>query len=115
MSKTSSLALLEQALQRILNGGTYYDETFRQSALPLATPNSFHKILSPREIEVLRLVAEGQPDGRIGSLLGISPNTVAAHRRSIRVKLGAHNDRDMIFYARQWGLSPSQPPPAPVA
>lgn len=114
VSKTSSLALLEQALQKVLKGGTHYDETFRQSSLPLATPNAFHKILSPREIEVLRLVAEGQPDTRIGRLLGISPNTVAAHRRSIRIKLDAHNDRDMVFYARQWGLSPSQPPPEPV-
>ena len=114
VSKTSSLVLLAEAIQNILAGGTYYDETFRRSSRPLAAPEAFHKILSPREIEVLRLVAEGYADALISSKLGISPNTVAAHRRSIRIKLDAHNDRDMVFYARQWGLSPTRPPPDPT-
>lgn len=106
INKASSLVTLEQAINCLLEGGTYRDETFRQATRNLATPEAFHKILTQREIDVLRLVAEGLSDAGIGQALGITPNTVAAHRRNIRVKLGAHCDRDMIFYARQWGLAP---------
>lgn len=118
VSKTSSLTVLDHAVRQVLAGATSYDETFLQSALPLRDPEAFHKILSRREIEVLSLVAEGQPDESIGQALGISAYTVAAHRRNIRVKLNAHNDRDLISYARHWGLTrrhvPGHESPSPT-
>lgn len=119
VSKTSSLTVLDHAVRQVLAGATCYDETFLQAALPLRDPEAFHKILSRREIEVLTLVAEGQPDESIGQALEISAYTVAAHRRNIRVKLNAHNDRDLVSYARQWGLTrrhvPANEPSAPTA
>jgi DNA-binding CsgD family transcriptional regulator len=45
-------------------------------------------ILSPRELEVLRLVADGLTDGQIAEKLYISPRTVGNHLRSIYKKLG---------------------------
>ncbi len=112
ISKTSSLEHLAVAITDILAGGTHYDDTFRQSAAPLSDPEAFHKIVSRREIEILALVSEGLSDTQIGTMLGISAHTVAAHRRNIRVKLRAHNDRDLLFYARQWGLARSIMAPA---
>ena len=44
--------------------------------------------LSPREIEVLRLVAEGLTDGQVAERLYVSPRTVSNHLRSIYKKLG---------------------------
>lgn len=105
VSKTGSLGVLDKAIQRVMSGGTFHDETFIQSAASLREPYAFHKILSDREIEVLTMVAQGDPDLSISKRLGISPYTVAAHRRNIRLKLGAHNDRDLTQYARKWGLA----------
>ncbi|HET7034651.1 MAG TPA: helix-turn-helix transcriptional regulator, partial [Thermomicrobiaceae bacterium] len=47
--------------------------------------------LSARELEVLRLVAEGLTDAAVGSRLFISPRTVSQHLRSIYNKLGVHS------------------------
>lgn len=55
--------------------------------------------LTPREIEVLKLIANGYPNTQIGKLLGISPRTVDTHRTNIRNKLRVQNLAGMIKYA----------------
>lgn len=104
VNKTSSLDVLERAVEHVANGGVYYDETFTRSSASLKRPGAFNKILSDREIEVLALVAEGLTDDAIAARLSISRLTVCTHRRNIRAKLGAHSDRDLVYLARQWGL-----------
>jgi DNA-binding CsgD family transcriptional regulator len=47
--------------------------------------------LSPREIDVLRLVADGSTNAEVGEALGISPRTVQKHLEHIFAKLGVHN------------------------
>lgn len=109
VNKTSSLDILDAAIDAVIKGGKYYDATFVRSAGSLNQPLAFHKILSDREIEVLALVTEGRPDDAISHHLGISVNTVATHRRNIRQKLDAHSDRDLVFYAHQWGIGKIKP------
>ena len=41
---------------------------------------------------------------RIAGQLGITATTVAVHRKHIRQKLELHNDRELVGYARKWGL-----------
>ena len=55
--------------------------------------------LTSREIEVLKLIANGYPNTQIGKLLGISPRTVDTHRTNIRNKLRVNNLAGMIKYA----------------
>jgi DNA-binding NarL/FixJ family response regulator len=55
--------------------------------------------LSRRELEVLRLVAEGRSNREIGELLFISSNTAANHVRSILQKTGAANRAEAVAYA----------------
>jgi len=50
--------------------------------------------LSPREVDVLRLIADGLTDREAGEALGISPRTVGRHVGSILDKLGARNRAD---------------------
>ena len=52
--------------------------------------------LTPREIEVLELVAEGRPNRAIAARLGISDQTVKFHLASITGKLGAANRTDAV-------------------
>jgi DNA-binding NarL/FixJ family response regulator len=54
---------------------------------------------TPREIEIIRLLAEGKANKEIAALLGITVRTVETHRAKIMLKLGLHSLADLIHYA----------------
>lgn len=60
--------------------------------------------LTPREKEVLRLMAEGTPSREIAAKLGISYTTVRTHIRSLGSKLGVHSKLEAIVKARELAL-----------
>ena len=60
-------------------------------------------LLTPREIEVLRLIAEGKSNREIGDLLFISVHTVERHRANIMEKLNLKKTADLVKYAIQKG------------
>ena len=62
-------------------------------------------ILSPRQLEVLQLLADGKDTQEIASYLGVSPKTVGTHRWKIMKKLGIHNSAELIKYAVREGLT----------
>ncbi len=68
---------------------------------PQATPAN----LSAREVEVLRLVADGKTNAKIAEELVISPNTVARHVKNILGKTGAANRTEAAIYAERRGLT----------
>ena len=55
--------------------------------------------LSPREAEILRLLAAGGSNHQIARTLGLSPRTVQRHIANIYLKIGAHNKADAAAYA----------------
>jgi two-component system response regulator NreC len=57
--------------------------------------------LTPREREVLQLIAEGYTSKKIAEFLGLSVKTVQAHRTSLMQKLDMHDRADLIKYAIQ--------------
>ena len=57
--------------------------------------------LSPREREVLQLIAEGFTNKQIAEILSISIKTVQAHRNSLMQKLDLHDRGKLIKYAIQ--------------
>jgi DNA-binding NarL/FixJ family response regulator len=61
--------------------------------------------LTPREKEVLKLMAEGLPSRAIAAALGISYTTVRTHIRSLGGKLGVHSKLEAIVKAREMGLT----------
>jgi DNA-binding NarL/FixJ family response regulator len=54
---------------------------------------------TPREIEIIRLLAEGKANKRIAAELGITIRTVETHRAKIMLKLGLHSLTELIHYA----------------
>ena len=60
--------------------------------------------LSPRELEVLRLVAQGKSNKEIGAALVISLNTVERHVKHVFEKTGAANRTEAAAYAHRYGL-----------
>jgi DNA-binding CsgD family transcriptional regulator len=66
---------------------------------------SYPDSLSQREVDVLRLLAEGQSNEQIGDRLFISPHTVANHVQRILEKTGAGNRTEAAVYAVRKGLT----------
>jgi two-component system response regulator FixJ len=64
------------------------------------------ELLTPREREVLALVATGASNKEAGRLLGISPRTVETHRAHIMQKVGARNAADLVRIVFSGGRSP---------
>jgi len=61
--------------------------------------------LSPREAEVLRLLAIGHSNRRIAAALFLSPRTVQRHVANVYLKLGAHCRAEATAYALRHGLA----------
>jgi HD-GYP domain-containing protein (c-di-GMP phosphodiesterase class II) len=71
--------------------------------------------LTPREVEVLRLVARGLSNKEIAARLVISPKTVANHVEHIYTKIDASSRAAASLFAMQHGLLPEEEFPAGVA
>jgi len=65
--------------------------------------------LTPRELEVLKLVAEGHTNRAIADLLFISVKTVEKHRASLMAKLDLHSPQALTAYALEKGLIGRRP------
>jgi DNA-binding NarL/FixJ family response regulator len=60
--------------------------------------------LTSRESDVLRFVAAGQSNKRVAQMLGVSPETVKSHIKSIFTKLKVDNRMQAVIHARRLGL-----------
>jgi DNA-binding NarL/FixJ family response regulator len=85
--RISHVAVLNDALQRLADGECVIDPTIVARLLARARPTSHLDALSPREREVLGLVAEGRSNKGICDQLFLSPKTVEAHVKQILLKL----------------------------
>mgnify|MGYP001137931491 CR=1 FL=1 len=71
------------------------------SAIPEESPP---EPLTPREVEVLRLVAQGYTNRQIAEALNISVRTVETHRANLTAKLHLNSRVELVRYAREHGL-----------
>jgi len=66
-------------------------------------------VLTPREVEVLKLVAEGRTNQEIANQLVLSVKTVQAHRANVMEKLGLHDITHLVRFAIRHELISSEP------
>jgi len=107
--KASAVSELEVAIRRVADGETYltpavsrrvlsdYVQRTRGAEEPL-------EALTPRQREVLQLVAEGNSSKEIAQRLGLSPKTVETHRAQIMERLGVHDVTGLVLFAVRVGL-----------
>jgi FixJ family two-component response regulator len=69
--------------------------------------------LSPREREVMSLVASGLLNKQVGHRLGVSEKTVKAHRAQVMLKMQASSLPDLVRMAEKLGDTPRHPRPVP--
>jgi DNA-binding NarL/FixJ family response regulator len=111
---------IARGVRTIYGGGSYLEPRVASKVLAEVTsPHRQIDELSPRELEVLRLVADGLPTKQIAAALSISERTVKFHVNSIFHKLGADNRAQAVALAAQRGLlaprrGPAGPPPPPA-
>jgi DNA-binding NarL/FixJ family response regulator len=112
MLKQSSLADLALAIRRVQAGSTFFSPSISKrlragQKQPLALRASAGKELvrlSPRELEVLQLVAEGDASKEVAAELGISIKTVEKHRHNLMRKLQLHHTAGLTRYAIAQGI-----------
>jgi DNA-binding NarL/FixJ family response regulator len=111
--KESAADRLIQGLEAVSRGEYYLDNALSHKVVEkiMGFPPQEARItdarygaLTPREEQVLRLLAEGHSPKTIGEKLFISPKTVENHRASIMEKLDLHSTLDLIRYAVRLGL-----------
>ena len=106
LSKNSLAEELVNALDSIVKGQTYINASIsKQIAQQFlnATENPL-QILSAREFEIFRLLAEGVDNNAIAATLNISPKTVANYQTSIKQKLSINSPVELVRLAIRSGL-----------
>jgi DNA-binding NarL/FixJ family response regulator len=74
-----------------------------------SSPGRAGQALTPREVEVLRLIAEGMSNARIAETLEVSVNTVRNHVQGVLGKLGVHSKLEALAIAMRGGVLPDRP------
>ena len=109
--KSSTPEILIQALRLILAHGVYLplsaldsEEPRADAADAPANPDAVLRNLSPRQVEVLRCVIQGQPNKLIARYLTLSESTVKQHLSAVLRTLGARNRTEAVYAAAKLGL-----------
>lgn len=109
LSKGSVAAELPAAIGSVRSGKTFVADSVKRTLLAAGDYGSDTLLapedLSPRELEVIRLLAAGHSVGTIAAQLSRSKQTVSAQKVSAMRKLGLANDAALFIYLQEHGLT----------
>jgi two-component system response regulator NreC len=109
--KNSAEADLIRAVRAVAEGKSFFSpviskmllEDYVRQVREKSVEDSYD-LLTPREREVLQLLAEGRTNKEVASTLGLSLHTVETHRGNILQKLNLHGTPELILYAVRKGI-----------
>ena len=108
--KQTSSHDLSRAIREVQKGNTFFSPSIARRLQDPKLPAGGRPLrervarLSSREMEVLQLIAEGQPNKQVAGELGISIKTVEKHRQSLMQKLHIHDVAGLTRYAIGAGI-----------
>ena len=104
--KTQAAADLVRAISEVQKGAVYLSPGVSQTVVQayLTKAELPPDLLTPRERQVLQLVAEGKTTKQVAKLLGITQKTAESHRTRIMEKLDVHETASLVRYAVRRGL-----------
>jgi two-component system response regulator NreC len=106
--KRAAESELINAIRSAAAGDLYIHPSMTRALLDLPSrrPSSPSEAadLTPREVDVLQMLAQGYTNRQIAELLSLSVRTVETHRANLRAKLDLRSRADLIRYAAQQGL-----------
>src|SRR5215212_9525850 len=94
---------LEQAIRSVMATGTYFSPAIAQRLLQPSEPTANDE-LTHRQVEILKLIAQGRASKEIAYELGLSPKTVDVHRARIMERLRLNDIASLTLYAVRKGL-----------
>ena len=94
---------LEQAVRSVMATGSYFSPAIAQRLLQPSEP-TIDDELTQRQIEILKLIAQGRASKEIAFELGLSPKTVDVHRARIMERLRLNDIASLTLYAVRKGL-----------
>lgn len=101
--KSSAASELFQAIQIALKGGTYVTPQIAKGMQDIFVRDpegkGIAKKLTPRQREVLQLLAEGKSMKEAGAILELTPRTIAFHKYRMMEQLGIKTSADLVHYA----------------
>ena len=108
--KNEAISDLVEAIQAALRGERFVSPAMLQRGAPLPDRSAEldKRVLSDREIEVLRLLAEGRRTKEIAEVLDISAKTVETYRGRIMLKLGIENLAELVKFAIRAGITSTE-------
>ena len=109
--KNSAEADLIQAVRAVAEGKSFFSpvigrmllEDYMRQVAKKEVEDSYD-LLTPREKEILQLVAEGKTNKEVANILKLSLYTVEGHRGHILEKLNLHSVPELILYAVRKGI-----------
>jgi DNA-binding NarL/FixJ family response regulator len=94
------------AIEDVLNGRTYLTPRLTKDVFASLSASPEDQIsLTPRQREVLRLLAEGKRMKEIAAILGLSTRTVETHKYEMMQTLGLGSTAELVRYAIKHGLA----------
>lgn len=99
--KSAASTELDQAIQTVMRGEVYFRKPLIERK---DTKKELLDSLSPRQREVLRLIAKGKTTKQIGHILTISAKTVESHRAQLMERLNIHDVAGLVRFAISVGL-----------
>ena len=94
---------LEQAIRSVMATGSYFSPAIAQRLLQPSEPTVDDE-LTHRQVEILKLIAQGRASKEIAYELGLSPKTVDVHRARIMERLHLNDIASLTLYAVRKGL-----------
>jgi len=106
LSKTSAPEVLVKAIYAVARGEPYLSSDVAANIGRSVAQSAESEIdaLTPRQLEILRLLVQGETIKAIGEKLGLSEKTIANQQWAIRAKLGARNSAQLARLAAKIGL-----------
>lgn len=102
--KDSSKEELKEAIQAVQNGKKYFNQKLFDILLNMESSGKGVSVLSSREKEILKLIAEEYTNPEIAEKLFLSVRTVDTHRQNLIQKLDVKNTAGLVKYAIKSGL-----------
>jgi DNA-binding NarL/FixJ family response regulator len=108
--KHSDRAELEMALRAVARGDTWLSPAVSKTVMTAfaASARTGYEVLTPRQREVLQLIAEGLSTKEIAARLGVGLKTVESHRTELMERLGIHGVAGLVRYAIRTGIVGSE-------
>jgi len=108
LTKDAPSSALAEAIATVCRGDAHFEPSVQRRLVEAVRPAEGPPTLTPRETDVLRLIAAGRSNVEIAQRLYITPATVKTHINNLFAKTGVRDRAQAVTYAFRHGLAPQE-------